>query len=220
MEDSDDDYRKVARQTPRPDVAQMRRFAEMLSDDHSWYKKLPFTGGGEPFFVWLVPHAHHFRIERTDGSVAFREVIRRPNDARSDLAIDLRDGDIEPDFGPPGLHHQIGTATTAELVSRFGEWSYWNHGPPDQPRDEAVAAVRASISAYDDAGVAISVPAEVLGLGLVYLRATVSPTFNFSAAQVADLQARGMPTPERDRRRQITELIDAMRAVTSWIYDD
>ena len=59
--DAISEYRRLVMRSPRPSEEQMRTFAHHVSLDHSWYKHLPETGNGEPFFFWLDPHAHEVR---------------------------------------------------------------------------------------------------------------------------------------------------------------
>jgi hypothetical protein len=43
---------------PTSSLGQRRRFAAFVANDHSWYKKFPLHGLGEPFFVYLDPFVH------------------------------------------------------------------------------------------------------------------------------------------------------------------
>lgn len=68
-------YLELVREKPPPTRRQLRAFARFLAGDHSWYKKLPLRGSGEPFFVFLDPTVHTARIKRTDGTFAARDVV-------------------------------------------------------------------------------------------------------------------------------------------------
>jgi hypothetical protein len=72
----------------------------------------------------------------------------------------------------------------------------------------------------DDAGVDLVVPPEVLDLGLVYLRATVSPRLGPEAARFeAFRRESGGPSAADDRASQLRELLHAMRRVVGWVYE-
>ncbi|MDP1793391.1 MAG: hypothetical protein Q8K63_04555, partial [Acidimicrobiales bacterium] len=159
-------------------------------------------GRGEPFFVYLNPHVHEKAVDRTDGTTAWRAILAdRTTTAFRRFSVDLHPGDIEPDSPP--LHYTSRGVSTAEYQQRFGFWSYWNHGPPDQPRVDALRASAARLRVGDDACDAIPVPEPALDLGMVYLRATINP----------------MGGNDADRLAQIDELRAAMQRVVAWVYE-
>lgn len=204
----------------RPSSEQIRAYARFVAHDHSWYKKLPMRGEGEPFFLYLDPYAHGALLDREDGSRAWRKIVRVPREPAwfPRWGIDIQDGDIEPSI--VGLNYHCRGMSTAEYRERLGWWSYWNWGRPDQPRAEAVAQAAAQVTVRDDDGDAVPVPVEVLGLGLVYLRATVCGDMGPMADEYEALQqSDGLPDVAADGDQQRTELVAAMERVVAWIYD-
>jgi hypothetical protein len=137
-------YRALVRRSPRPSERHMRSFARFVSEDHSWYKKLPFGGEGEPFFLYLSPHVHEAAIETVDGGRAWRAIVRdgKRESIFASYAIDLRDGDVPPDLPMP-VDHYAENMTTVDRHRYFGRWNYWNFGRPDQPRANALASAAA-----------------------------------------------------------------------------
>ncbi len=211
----------MVRRSPRPSERHMRSFARFVSEDHSWYKKLPFGGEGEPFFLYLSPHVHEAAIETVDGGRAWRAIVRdgKRESIFASYAIDLRDGDVPPDL-PMSVDHYAENMTTVDRHKYFGRWNYWNFGRPDQPRANALASAAAGLRVPDDAGVDLVVPPEVLDLGLVYLRATVSPRLGPEAARFeAFRRESGGPSAADDRASQLRELLHAMRRVVGWVYE-
>jgi hypothetical protein len=66
----------------------------------------------------------------------------------------------------------------------------------------------------------IPVPEELLDLGLVYLRATISGQLGPSADEYERLrETHGLPDPDEDQAAQLVQLEAAMRRVAAHIYD-
>ena len=55
-------YREFVRHLPRPSEAQIDDFVQFVSEDHSWYKKLPLLPPGERFQFFLDPLAGFTRL--------------------------------------------------------------------------------------------------------------------------------------------------------------
>ena len=121
-------------------------------------------------------------------------------------------GSIEP------LNYLARRNTTAQWRNRFGLFSSWNHGPPDQPSDEAIESARRGLRYGDDQGAALPVPLEVLERGLVYLRASVYPGHFDSIEHQAERISNGLPAVETDREAQLDEMVESMRQVVAWVY--
>lgn len=218
--DPTDRYVALMRARPRPRGEQIRAFAHFVAHDHSWYKKLPMSGAGEPFFLYLDPHAHGALLDRDDGSQAWREIIRVPGEPAwfPRWGIGLQAGDVEPKI--VGLSCYSRGMSTAEYRDRLGTWSYWNWGRPDQPRHEAIAQAAAQLTVRDDDGVAVPVPAEILEPGLVYLRATVYGDMGPMSGEYEALRERDdLPDVAVDAGDQRLELVSAMERVVALIYD-
>ena len=67
------DYVGVARQLPRPTLAQTERFARFVSCAHSWYKHLPIQPQ-VPFVFYLDPGAGMNRVHTRAGETALVEI--------------------------------------------------------------------------------------------------------------------------------------------------
>lgn len=214
-----DAYRETIRSLPRPTDEQIRAFAQFVAGDHSWYKKLPMRGQGEPFFLYIHPAPRSVWIETGDGSGAWRDILRVPNEQSvfPRWAIDYRAGDVEPRLAP--LNHIAGRMSSAEYRESLGHWAYWNHGPPDQCRvsalDHAAAHLRVRTPLGD-----LPVPEIALELGLVYLRATVSGYMGPMDEEYEHLRrTHDLPAVEDDCRTQIEDLCGATRRVAEWAFD-
>lgn len=206
-------YLEQIQRTPRPAAAQFEAFAHFVANDHSWYKHLPLEGAGEPFFLYLAPHPHEILVDTRAGSKAWRPVVSEP-DARGInwFRIELEDGDLDP--GPTGpLHYVMSGTDTATYYKRYGRWAYWNHGPPDQPADEAIDAAERNLKVLDATGQPIPVPREALTRGLVCLRATISGS---QGGGFRD--AEGTTAQDQDRRAQLRAMVTAMERVVDWVY--
>jgi hypothetical protein len=221
VDDDERIYLELVRRAPRPNDTQMRAFIRFVSDDHSWYKHLPVKGEGEPFFLYLRPHAHELLITDPSGAPAWRSIV---SVTRTGAAFDWDEFFIERLPGDAGsdkplITYQVSNTTTARWRERFGLWSYWNHGKPDQPRHEAIAMAEHHLRFYDDDGVERPVPTAVLEAGLVYLRATVSPLFFDDGDSAAERIELGLPPADEDQASQYTEMLQAMRRVVAAVYD-
>ena len=216
-------YRGWVRETvERPSEEQMRGFAAWLSDDHSWYKHLPLTGGGEAFLIYLAPHVHQVRVDRDDGSSVWRDIVDNPGRTwfGDRLRIDLREGDLEPDF-MGSVTQAAGGLTTEQVRSRMSRFTYWNFARPGQPSAEVVESARARLRVDGDEGEPVAVPEEVLWRGLVHLRGTVSPMLGPVEEQYEALRREhDLPTHEEDRVAQLDLIVAAASAVTTWICDE
>jgi hypothetical protein len=212
-------YLDLVRRSSRPTDEQIRSFAHFVSTDHSWYKHLPIGGRGEPFFFYLDPHVHEEFVEIAPGIRAWRSIVREeigpaqiPGFAIAYKDSDLPSGSIAP------LNYRARRNTTAQWRNRFGLFSYWNHGPPDQPPDEAIESARRGLRYGDDHGAALPVPLEVLQRGLVYLRASVYPGHFDSIEDQAERISNGLPAVAADREVQFDEMVESMRQVVDWVY--
>jgi hypothetical protein len=218
------DYRRwVTRTVPKPSEEQMRAFAHFVAQDHSWYKKLPLLPPGEPFFLYLAPNTHRCLVRREDGGPrVWRDLVRdernNPDRWGRKFRVGTRDGDVTPDLLPNVDYHARGR-TSDEYRQDMSCWSYWNFGPPGQPRPAALAASGRSLRAMGDNGDAVAVPRELLKEGLVYLRGTVSGYLGPQEEQYARLRAEhNLPSARADSRTQIEDMVAAMRRVTNLLY--
>jgi hypothetical protein len=217
--DDGSDYLALIRRRPRPSVDQMRAFARFLASDHSWYKKLPLRGAGEPFFLYLDPQVHVARVRTATGEIVARDVTRELGDRNCyEFRIGLRPGDVDPGATGP-LHYIFSGTGTSEYRELYGYWSYWNFGPPAQPPAEALADASLGIQVLNDQMDPIAVPPDLLERGLVYLRATISGNLGPTAEEYTRLRrTEGLPDPFEDQARQLEELMTAMRRVTARVY--
>ena len=212
-------YLELVRRHPRPTDSQIASFATFVATDHSWYKHLPRTGRGEPFFFYLDPHVHEEFVDVVDGGGAWRPIVRELGDFPfPTFAIAYEDGDVVPTATPP-VSYIARRATTAEWRERYGILSYWNYGPPDQPPADAVESARRGLRYADDRCVERPVAPEGLERGLVYLRATIFPG-HLDGDDAHGRRRSDEPTEaDHDRQRQFIEMIEAMSRVVSWAYD-
>ena len=215
MADDTELYLDLVRRHPRPSDDQIAAFARFVANDHSWYKHLPKAGRGEPFFFYLDPHVHEEFVDTAAGGGAWRPIIRELGRFPfPTFALAYEDGDVVASLPP--MDYVARRATTAEWRERYGIFSYWNHGPPDQPPDEALESARRGLRYSDDHGLRRPVVAAALERGLVYLRATISPDYTDVPPPT---RAGDMTSAERDREQQLTEMTEAMSRVVSWAYD-
>ena len=219
MTDDTQVYLDLVRRSSRPTDDQIRSFAHFVSTDHSWYKHLTISGRGEPFFFYLDPHVHEELVGDANGARVWRAIVRETGSAIPGFAIAYEDGDDRPGEALVGLNYFARRNTTAQWRDRFGLFSYWNHGPPDQPSAEAIEAAQHDLRYGDDQGHARSIPLEVLERGLVYLRATVFPGRFNSIDDEAERISNGLPSADADRETQVEEMIQSMRRVVTWVYD-
>ena len=220
MTESEDGYLDLVRRHPRPSDDQIAAFARFVATYHSWYKHLPRTGRGEPFFFYLDPHVHELLLDVVDGSGVWRPIIRELGRFPfPTFAVGYEAGDVADDSIAP-MDHVARRATTAEWRERYGIFNYWNHGPPDQPPAEAVEAADRGLRYADYSGLQRRVPSDALERGLVYLRATIFP----SHLDDGDTQLRRKPDPNseavRDRERQFAEMAEELSRVVAWAYDE
>ena len=216
MSDEDWAYRDLIRRFARPTDDQIAAFARHVSTDHSWYKHLPRTGRGEPFFFYLDPHVQEELVEDVNGSNAWRPIVREQGEFPfPTLAIGYEDGDVVPESALPMSYFT--RHTTAEWREWYWIFSYWNHGPPDQPPADALESARRGLRYGDDSGIERPVPLGALECGLVYLRATVSPEQPPEESSAGG--AREPNDDDQDRQRQFIEMTEAMARVVSWVYD-
>ena len=219
MTDDNRLYFDLVRRAARPTDAQIRSFAHFVSTDHSWYKHLPISGRGEPFFFFLDPHVHEEFVEIAPGVRAWRPIVKELGaESIPWFVIGYEDGDI-PNGSILPLNYLARRNTTAQWRDRFGLFSYWNHGPPDQPPAEAIESAGRGLRYGDDQGAARAVPLEVLERGLVYLRSTVYPGHFNSVADEAERLSNGLPSADADREIQLDEMIQSMHQVVAWVYD-
>lgn len=214
-------YRELVRRHPRPTDDQIRAFATFVGRDHSWYKHLPMDGMGEPFFFYLDPHVHALLIQTEGGGAAWRALLRDPPPSQPwypRWRIDLQPGDIEPRNLAP-LNHSARGMATAEYRTRLGHWSYWNHGPRDQPRDAALLSAVQHLRVQGDDGRPVAVPHEALELGLVHLRATISGLGPMEEQYERLREEWRLPSAEDDHAQQYEQILAALHRVAAWIYE-
>ena len=132
--------------------------------------------------------------------------------------IAYEDGD-QPNESIAPMNYLARRNTTAQWRDQFAMFSYWNHGPPDQPSAEAIEAAQRRLRYGDDHGTERAVPLEVLERGLVYLRATVYPGHFDNVDESAEQLANGLPSAEADRETQVADMIHSMHRVVAWVYD-
>lgn len=219
---SDDPYLELVRHTvPRPTKDQCRAYALRVSGHHSWYKHLPLVEPGEPFLLFLHPHAHEVHVEREDSVGAWRPFVRDGVNRRGWplLTLDLQLGDGADDMMLSLASRYAEGMTTEEFRSRYGCWSYWNHGRPGQPVEQVLADAAARLRVLDSGGQAIPVPPDVLVASLVYLRGTVSPALGPAEQEYETLRAEdGLPSHEEEREDQLRALEAAMERVLELVY--
>jgi hypothetical protein len=217
-----DPYRQLVRdEIPRPTAEQCRAYALRVSGHHSWYKHLPLVEPGEPFLLFLHPHAHQVHVEREDSVGAWRPFVRGGVNRRGWplFTLDLQPGDVADDMVLSLASRYAEGMTTVEFRSRYGCWSYWNHGRPGQPVEQVLAAAAAGLRVLDSVGQAVSVPPDVLAASLVYLRGTVSPALGPAEDEYEALRAeRGLPSHEEEREDQLRALEAAMERVVELVY--
>lgn len=215
-------YRDLMRRTPPPTTAQIRAFADWVSDDHSWYKKLPFAPPGEAFFFYLDPHLMQVPQQDAAGRVFWKDVVafQRPDDPSHRRFLPRFKIEGDPDEQEIWSYAVRGLATRDRL-DRLGPWDYWNDSYPGQPREEAVAAAATRCVVRDDDATPLPVPHPVLERGQVYLRGTVSPVLGGDAEDAcAEARRRfGLPAHRRDRETQLRHIRAALGAVVDWIYE-
>lgn len=216
----DESYRALVAPLARSSASRVGAFAEFISRDHSWYKKLPFEPPGHPFFVYLDPHVHQALVPSQDGaSTAFRDIVSAPHPIARDFRIDTRTGDQPVPAGAALRYHARGHSTE-EWRERHGYWTYSDPFLACEPGDAAREAF-GSITVRSDSRYLVPVPVEVLELGLVYLRATVSPDLGPALEEYEAAQKMlGLPDPANDRDRQLVELDEAMTKVLQWVRVD
>ena len=220
---SGDPYVELVRHTvPRPTAEQCRAYALRVSGHHSWYKHLPLVEPGEPFLLFLHPHAHQVHVERDDSDGAWRPFVRDGVNRRGWplFKLDLQPGDVADDMVLSLATRYAEGLTTTEFRSRYGGWSYWNHGRPGQPVEQVLADAAVRLRVPASCGQAIAVPPDVLAASLVYLRGTVSPALGPSEEEYETRRAeRGLPRHEDEREDQLRALEAAMERVVEIVYE-
>ena len=175
---------------------------------------------GEPFFFYLDPHVHEELVEVADGIRAWRG-DRAGNRTRDSWICHRRRrlGD-RPNEALIGLNYFARRNTTAQWRDRFGLFSYWNHGPPDQPSAEAIEAAQHGLRYGDDQGQARADSTRGAGEGPRHLsRATVYPGRFNGIDDEAERLSNGLPSADADRETQVDEMIQSMRWVVDWVDD-
>jgi hypothetical protein len=209
----------VRRAVPRPTTEQCRAYAQRVSGHQSWYKRLPLVEPGEPFL--LYPHAHEVHVDREGSAGAWRPFVRGGANRRGwpVFTLDLQPGDLADDMLLSLAPRYAEGLTTEEFHSRYGCWSYWNHGRPGEPVEQVLDAAAAHLRVLDNDGQAVPVAPDVLVASLVYLRGTVSPVLGPSEEEYETLRAeRGLPSHREDREDQMRALAAAMERVLELVY--
>ena len=222
---SGDPYLELVRRgVPRPTKEQCRAYALRVSGHHSWYKHLPLVEPGEPFLLFLHPHAHEVHVKREGPVGAWRPFVRDGVNRRGwpVFTLDLQPGDVADDMMRSLASRYAEGMTTEEFRNRYGCWSYWNHGRPGQQVEQVeqvLADAAARLRVLDSGGLAISVPPDVLVASRVYLRGTVSPALGPSEEEYEALRAeRRLPNHEEEREDQLRALEAAMERVVELVH--
>ena len=211
----------VRRAVPRPTTEQCTAYAQRVSGHHSWYKHLPLVEPGEPFLLYLHPHAHEVHVDREGSAGAWRPFVRGGVHRRGwpVFTLDLRPGDLADEMLLSLAPRYAEGLTTKEFRSRYGYWSYWNHGRPGQPVEQVLDAAAAHLRVLDDNGHTVPVTPQVLVASLVYLRGTVSPALGPVEEEYETLRAEcGLPSHNDEREDQLRALEAAMERVLELVY--
>lgn len=215
-------YLELVRRTIlRPTAEQCRAYALRVSGHHSWYKHLPLVEPGEPFLLYLHPHAHEVHVDREDSQGAWRPFVRGGVNRRGwpVLTLDLQPGDLADEMLVSLAPRYAEGLTTQEFRSQYGCWTYWNHGRPGQPVEQVLEHAAASLRVLDDDQQPVPVAPDVLAASLVYLRGTVSPELGPAEEEYEQLRAeRGLPGHHEEREDQLRALEAAMEQVLDLIY--
>lgn len=221
---SGDRYLELLRDSvPRPTTEQCRAYALRLSGHHSWYKHLPLVEPGEPFLLYLQPHAHEVHVNREDSTGAWRPFVRAGVNGRGwpVFTLDVQPGDVADGMLLSLAPRYAEGMTTEEFRSRYGCWSYWNHGRPGQPVEQVLDDAAARLRVVDKDGRAVPVAPDVLAASLVYLRGTVSPVLGPSEEEYEALRAEhDLPSHEEERQDQLCALEAAMERVLDLVYGE
>lgn len=217
------EYREFVRaRIPRPTSREIDAYGEFVSDDHSWYQHLPLVGPGEPFILYLAPHAGQVYLDGGTTSLGWRDVIVDAHKAKRfgrSFTLDLSPGDETPIDLHMTLH---GTCqTTAERRTAYGYWLYWNHGRPHESRDTHITRAEEHLHVYDDDGCAMPLPREVIEAGLVYLNGTVSGFLGgYTDDEYNALRAeRNLPSHDEAREIQLDAISAAMHRVVNLLWN-
>lgn len=217
-----DPYLELVRHTvPRPTTEQCTAYAQRVSGHHSWYKHLPLVEPGEPFLLYLHPHAHEVHVDREDSAGAWRPFVRGDVNSRGwpVFTLDLQPGDLADEMLLSLASRYAEGLTTEEFRSRYGCRSYWNHGRPGQPVEQVLEEAAVRLRVLHNDGQAVPVAPDVLVASLVYLRGTVSPVLGPSEEEYETLRAeRGLPSHQEEREDQLRALEAAMERVLELVY--
>lgn len=218
------EYRSfVTARVPRPTPKNIDAYADFVSADHSWYKHLPLVGPGEPFMLYLAPHAGQVFLDSGTTYPGWRDfIVDRDNAGRfvRRFTVDLRPGDDPLDESWQMTLHRIRQTTDQRRVT-YGHWLYWNHGRPNESRETHVARAMEGLTFHDDGGFALPLPREVIEAGLVYLNGIVSGILGGTAEYeyVALRAEHDLPSHDEIREIQLEALRAAMRRVASLLWD-
>lgn len=145
-------YAEFIRNIPLPTDQQRENFAGFVASAHSWYKHLPLSLPGVPFYFFIDKHAGYDCVLREDGKIATAKREKR------------------------GFHYSA--IPTDEYQTRFGHLSFscragmmvvlMNEGPLTVPRDKM-------IEIPGDDGRMHGLPMEIIEAGVVYLNAAIHP---------------------------------------------
>jgi hypothetical protein len=145
-------YAEFIRNIPLPTDQQRENFAGFVASAHSWYKHLPLSLPGVPFYFFIDKHAGCDCVLREDGKIAT---------AKREKC---------------GFHYSA--IPTDEYRTRFGHLSFscragmmvvpMNEGPLTVPRDKM-------IKIPGDDGRMHGLPMEIIEAGVVYLNAAIHP---------------------------------------------
>ncbi len=175
-------YRQVIASLPIPTAEQTESFAAYVVGAHSWYKHLPHDPPGALFVVFLDPNAGRNLVHTADGGAAYRD------------RVDERER----------FHYTW--MPTAEYLTKFGHWHYYDHAQGDR-------LGFARVTATD--GASIDVSPEVVAAGTVYLTAYVHESFGRISASLLR-EKRGLDRQiEAEHARQCAELRVALHRVRS-----
>ncbi len=149
----DPSYTSLVRDLPKPTEEQIRRFAEFVSDAHSWYKHLPISPTSR-FVFYLDPHAGQQMAHKSWGRTEFVDV---------------------PSTSAP-FHYS--TKPTEFYREQFGYLNYYApYGTSflvDSPIGRLDTSSSLGLFVVDDEGQRIPIPNRSVAAGSAYVTSVIS----------------------------------------------
>jgi hypothetical protein len=148
------EYVRLARQLPRPSLAQTKRFARFVSDAHSWYKHLPVCPK-VPFVFYLDPGAGMNLVQTRTGETALVPVTDEST----------------------RFHYTW--QKTEDYRRRFGHWNYHAaYGTSFLFAGEGgvVSTAGTGLKVLAESGDWVGLPADLAGQGTALVSALVHPS--------------------------------------------